>query len=79
MLNVNIVIYLLSRLYETCIFSILNFQNKFGLPGDGPAQFMLPHDIVTTQEGHLLVADRENGRVQELTTTGEFVREWSSR
>ncbi|PAV76567.1 hypothetical protein WR25_19203 [Diploscapter pachys] len=54
------------------------FRNKFGLPGDGPAQFMLPHDIVTTQEGHLLVADRENGRVQELTTTGEFVREWSS-
>ncbi|PAV70081.1 hypothetical protein WR25_21653 isoform B [Diploscapter pachys] len=54
------------------------FRNKFGLPGDGPAQFMLPHDIVATQEGHLLVADRENGRVQELTTTGEFVREWSS-
>ncbi|KAL6729380.1 hypothetical protein Aduo_000438 [Ancylostoma duodenale] len=53
---------------------------EFGLPGNGPAQFNLPHDVVTTSTGgHLLVADRENGRVQELSNRGDFIMEWTSR
>ncbi|EPB67820.1 NHL repeat protein [Ancylostoma ceylanicum] len=52
---------------------------EFGLPGNGPAQFNLPHDVVTTSTGgHLLVADRENGRVQELSNRGDFIMEWTS-
>uniref|UniRef100_A0A1I7WFW6 peptidylamidoglycolate lyase n=1 Tax=Heterorhabditis bacteriophora TaxID=37862 RepID=A0A1I7WFW6_HETBA len=38
----------------------------------------IPHDIVVNSQGNLLVADRENGRVQELTTSGEFIREWTN-
>ncbi|XGW21085.1 hypothetical protein V3C99_004221 [Haemonchus contortus] len=56
-----------------------NRENEFGLPGNGPAQFNLPHDIVSMPTGgHLLVADRENGRVQELSTHGDFIIEWAS-
>ncbi|CAD6196213.1 unnamed protein product [Caenorhabditis auriculariae] len=54
-------------------------QGKFGLPGIGPTQFELPHDIVANDRGNLLIADRENGRVQELTTEGKFVGEYRSR
>ncbi|KAJ1373758.1 hypothetical protein KIN20_036260 [Parelaphostrongylus tenuis] len=52
----------------------------FGQPGNGPSQFNLPHDIVLTTgtADHLLVADRENGRVQELSTRGDFIMEWAS-
>ncbi|CAI4227633.1 unnamed protein product [Auanema sp. JU1783] len=52
--------------------------NSFGLPGNGPTQFQLPHDIRVNSKKNLLVADRENGRVQELTTNGEYVQEWAS-
>ncbi|KAK6051712.1 NHL repeat protein [Cooperia oncophora] len=56
-----------------------NRKGQFGLPGNGPAQFNLPHDVVSTPTGgHLLVADRENGRVQELSTHGDFIIEWAS-
>ncbi|VDM69553.1 unnamed protein product [Strongylus vulgaris] len=52
---------------------------EFGLPGNGPAQFNLPHDVVTSPAGgHLFVADRENGRVQELSTRGDFIMQWAA-
>ncbi|PIO56160.1 NHL repeat protein, partial [Teladorsagia circumcincta] len=54
-------------------------KSEFGLPGNDPSQFNLPHDIVSTPAGgHLLVADRENGRVQELSIHGDFIMEWAS-
>ncbi|KAK6727683.1 hypothetical protein RB195_005396 [Necator americanus] len=56
-----------------------NRMHEFGLPGNGPGQFNLPHDVVMTSTGgHLLVADRENGRVQELSTRGDYIMEWTS-
>uniref|UniRef100_A0A158P7A4 Lactonase family protein n=1 Tax=Angiostrongylus cantonensis TaxID=6313 RepID=A0A158P7A4_ANGCA len=55
------------------------FQYEFGQSGDGPSQFNLPHDVVSMGAGgYLLVADRENGRVQELSTRGDSIMEWAS-
>ncbi|VDM56338.1 unnamed protein product [Angiostrongylus costaricensis] len=54
-------------------------KHEFGQPGDGPLQFNLPHDVVSMGTGgYLLVADRENGRVQELSTRGDFIMKWVS-
>ncbi|VDN32914.1 unnamed protein product [Cylicostephanus goldi] len=52
---------------------------EFGMSGPGYGTFNLPHDIVTSfPSNHLFVADRENGKVQEFNTRGDFVLEWSS-
>jgi DNA-binding beta-propeller fold protein YncE len=49
---------------------------SWGEPGAGPGQFHLPHSVAVAPDGHVLVADRENGRVQIFTPAGEFVTEW---
>ncbi|CAB3408976.1 unnamed protein product [Caenorhabditis bovis] len=51
---------------------------QFGLPGDEHGQFNVPHDIVSDANGRLLVADRENGRVQQFNTQGHFLSEFKS-
>jgi len=56
--------------------------NKFGNPllgwgmkGDGPGQFNLPHSIAV--DGDLVyVGDRENGRIQIFDLNGHYLREW---
>ncbi|KJH46679.1 NHL repeat protein [Dictyocaulus viviparus] len=53
-------------------------KNQFGMFGSGPTQFNLPHDVSISPNGHLLVADRENGRVQEFSIDGDFIMEWVS-
>ena len=49
---------------------------SWGEPGDGHSQFHLPHGITVDSRGRLLVADRENDRVQVFTQGGEFVAAW---
>lgn len=51
---------------------------QFGLPGEDAGQFNLPHDIVSDSAGRLLVTDRENGRVQHMTTQGHVIEEFKS-
>jgi DNA-binding beta-propeller fold protein YncE len=51
--------------------------SSWGEPGPGPGDFHLPHSICFDSEERLLVSDRENFRVQILTTTGEFLGEWA--
>ncbi|CAJ0571481.1 unnamed protein product, partial [Mesorhabditis spiculigera] len=46
------------------------YKAQFGSPGQGAGQFALPHDIALSDRKTLLVADRQNGRVQELNTEG---------
>lgn len=46
---------------------------SWGAPGDGPGQFSLPHALCFVDDDHLLVADRENFRLQLFTLDGEFV------
>jgi DNA-binding beta-propeller fold protein YncE len=60
---------------------VLKF-NKFGNPllgwgmkGDGPGQFNLPHSIAI--DGDLVyVGDRENARIQIFDLNGRYLREW---
>ena len=46
---------------------------SWGAPGDGPGQFSLPHALCFVGDDQLLVADRENFRLQLFTLDGELV------
>jgi peptidylglycine monooxygenase len=50
--------------------------DSFGGPGHGPAEFSTPHGIWIDRAGRVLVADRENHRVQVLDAEGRFLSEW---
>lgn len=50
---------------------------SWGEIGSGPGQFMLPHGICLTPDGRLLVADRENERIQVFRTDGRYLGEWT--
>lgn len=54
-------------------------KQSWGEPGDGPGEFMLPHGACVTADGRLLIADRENDRVQVFTQDGEFVSQWQTK
>jgi peptidylglycine monooxygenase len=47
----------------------------FGGPGSGPCQFTTPHAVLIDRQGRVLVADRENHRVQLLSQEGEYLGE----
>ena len=49
---------------------------SWGDPGNGPGQFMLPHGVWIDTKGQVLVADRENNRVQVFTQDGQFLAVW---
>ena len=49
---------------------------SWGEPGSAPGQFNLPHCVWITRDGRLLVADRENDRVQVFDQDGKLVRIW---
>lgn len=50
---------------------------SWGQPGTRPGEFRLPHSIVATpDEQHLLVADRENSRIQVFDLDGGLVDVW---
>jgi DNA-binding beta-propeller fold protein YncE len=48
-------------------------MKSWGEPGDGPGQFSLPHAVCFVGDDQLLVADRENFRLQLFTFDGEFL------
>lgn len=48
---------------------------SWGEPGTGPGAFMCPHWVHVTAAGEVVVADRENDRLQVFTPDGAFVRE----
>ena len=50
---------------------------SWGEPGTGPGQFNLPHDIWVHPDGRVLVADRENERIQIFDLDGEFMEQWT--
>ena len=41
------------------------------------SQFALPHSVVVDRRGRVLVADRENHRVQIFDGEGKFLDEWT--
>jgi DNA-binding beta-propeller fold protein YncE len=49
---------------------------SWGQPGTGDGQFMLPHGVWIDRHGRVLVADRENNRVQVFNQDGEHLATW---
>lgn len=49
---------------------------SWGDPGTAPGQFNLPHGIWVDRRGRLLVADRENDRVQVFDQSGNLLTIW---
>jgi len=49
---------------------------SWGEPGSGPGQFVLPHGIRVAADGRVLVADRENDRIQIFSPDGKYLAEW---
>jgi len=52
------------------------YRFSWGDPGNGPGQFNLPHAVWIDRRGQLLVADRENDRVQVFDQEGKLLRVW---
>ena len=46
---------------------------SWGTPGSGPGEFNLPHGVRVDNEGRVLVADRENNRIQVFSPDGEYL------
>jgi streptogramin lyase len=66
--------------YANCQVHRFSPQGKhlysWGEPGRGPGQFMLPHGIWIDRRERVLIADRENDRVQVFAQSGEFIAQW---
>ncbi|MGW4335716.1 peptidyl-alpha-hydroxyglycine alpha-amidating lyase family protein [Rhodococcus koreensis] len=52
---------------------------SWGEPGSGEGQFRLPHDVSVDDEERVLVADRENDRIQLFTLDGQYLETWPSQ
>jgi len=50
---------------------------SWGEPGVGPGQFHLPHDISVAADGRVLVADRQNDRIQIFSPDGKYLDQWT--
>ena len=51
--------------------------SSWGEPGTGPGQFHIPHSVWVHTDGRVLVADRENDRIQIFSPEGEYLTEWT--
>ena len=49
---------------------------SWGEPGNAPGQFNLPHGVWIDRRGRVLVADRENDRVQVFDQDGKLLEVW---
>jgi hypothetical protein len=52
---------------------------SWGEPGIGPGQFHLPHDIASAPDGRILVADRQNDRIQIFSPDGKYLEQWEAQ
>ena len=50
---------------------------SWGEPGNGPGQFLTPHAIWVMRDGRVIVADRENNRLQLFTCDGAYLASWT--
>ena len=49
---------------------------SWGESGNGPGQFNIAHNICTSSDGRVYLADRENHRVQVFNSDGHFLDQW---
>ena len=52
---------------------------SWGGPGTAPGQFNLPHAVWIDRRGRLLIADRENDRVQVFDQNGKLLLIWPTK
>jgi peptidylglycine monooxygenase len=52
------------------------YLGGFGDIGSGAGEFMTPHSVIVDRDDRLLVADRENDRVQIFARDGRWLGEW---
>jgi sugar lactone lactonase YvrE len=52
---------------------------SWGEPGTGFGEFNLPHGAWIDRRGRLLIADRENDRIQVFTQEGEHITTWPTK
>ena len=50
---------------------------SWGEPGSDPGQFNVPHSLAVAPDGRVLVADRENSRIQIFDPDGKYLTEWT--
>ncbi len=50
---------------------------SWGEPGHAPGEFFLPHGLAIDPRGRVLVADRENSRMQLFSKDGKFLEAWT--
>jgi streptogramin lyase len=53
-----------------------NLVKHWGERGTRPGEFNTPHSIVIDPQNNLIVADRQNGRIQVFDTDGNFKQQW---
>jgi streptogramin lyase len=52
------------------------YLGGFGDVGIGAGEFMTPHTVIVDRDDRLLIADRENDRVQLFDRGGRWLAEW---
>jgi len=52
-------------------------KHSWGVAGQGPGEFYLPHGIAAAADGRIFVCDRENDRIQIFSPDGEYLSEWT--
>jgi DNA-binding beta-propeller fold protein YncE len=52
---------------------------SWGEPGTAPGEFNLPHGVWIDRKGRVLVADRENDRVQVFDQQGRLLKVWPAK
>jgi DNA-binding beta-propeller fold protein YncE len=50
---------------------------SWGEPGSGPGEFRTPHSVWVLDDGRVLVADRQNERIQVFDAEGDYLTEWT--
>lgn len=55
------------------------FLREWGKKGTGEGEFNLPHSIALDSSGRVIVADRENNRIQVFTPEGQFIAQWNEK
>lgn len=53
------------------------FVTTWGEAGSGPSQFKSPHAVVIDNDGRVIIADRDNDRIQIFTPAGELLDTWT--